>query len=66
MPSNFFFSIWFLDSNFAKVKSFHPYTFTLTETIYNLSVKQFGSQMSPHLLSGLIGIQIACKDHQTV
>jgi len=32
--------------------------------IYNLNVKQFGSQMKPHLLWGFIWIQIVCIDHQ--
>jgi len=32
--------------------------------IYNLSVKQFGSQMRPHVLLGLIWIQTVCKGHQ--
>ena len=32
--------------------------------IYNLNVKQFGSQMKPHILWGFIWIQIVCKGHQ--
>ena len=32
--------------------------------IYNLIVKQFGSQMRPHKMWGLIQILIVCKGHQ--
>ena len=32
--------------------------------IYNLNVKQFGSQMKPHILWGFIWIQIVCNGHQ--
>ena len=32
--------------------------------IYNLNVKQFGSQMKPHILWGFIWIQIVCIGHQ--
>ena len=32
--------------------------------IYNLSIKQFESQVRPHILWGLIWIQIVCKGHQ--
>ena len=32
--------------------------------IYNLNVKQFGSQMKPHILWGLIWIQIVCIGYQ--
>ena len=46
--------------NFQKIHCFHPF-FLL---IYNLNVKQFGSQMKPHILWGFIWIQIVCKVHQ--
>ena len=46
--------------NFQKSHCFHPF-FLL---IYNLNVKQFGSQMKPHILWGFIWIQIVCKGHQ--
>ena len=32
--------------------------------IYKLNVKQFGSQMKPHILWGFIWIQIVCIGHQ--
>jgi len=32
--------------------------------IYNLNVKQFGSQMKPHILWGFIWIQIVCIGQQ--
>ena len=32
--------------------------------IYNLNVKQLGSQMKPHILQGFIWIQIVCIGHQ--
>ena len=32
--------------------------------MYNQSIKQFGSQMRPHTLWGLIWIQIVCKCDQ--
>jgi len=32
--------------------------------IYNLNVKQFGSQMKPYILWGFIWIHIVCKGHQ--
>ena len=32
--------------------------------IYNLSVKQFGSQMRPHVVWGLIWIPTVCIGHQ--
>jgi len=45
---------------FLKIHCFHP-VFLL---IYNLNVKQFGSQVKPHILLGFIWIQIVCKCHQ--
>ena len=46
--------------NFQKIHCFHPF-FLL---IYNLNIKQFGSQMKPYILCGFIWIQIVCKGHQ--
>ena len=54
-----FFKYLFL-SKFSKNSLFPP-IFLL---IYNLNVKQFGSQMKPHILWGFIWIQIVCKGHQ--
>ena len=59
-------SCWVIFSNicfFQNIKKnhcFHPF-FLL---IYNLNVKQFGSQMKPHILWAFIWIQIVCKGHQ--
>ena len=55
-----FFKYLFL-SKFSKNSLFPPIFFFL---IYNLNVKQFGSQMKPHILWGFIWIQIVCKGHQ--
>ena len=46
--------------NFQKIHCLHP----LFLLIYNLNVKQFGSQMKPHILWGFIWIQIVCKGYQ--
>ena len=54
-----FFKYFFLSKD-AKNHCFLP-TILL---IYNLNVKQFGSQMKPHILWGFIWIQIVCKGHQ--
>ena len=54
------FKKYFFLLNFAKIQWF-PSKFL---PIYNLNVKQFGSQMRPHVLWGLIWIQIVCKGHQ--
>ena len=43
--------------NFQKNNCFHPFFLLL----YNLNVKQFGSQMKPHILWGFIWVQIVCK-----
>ena len=55
----FFSNICFFQ-NFQKIHCFHP----IVLLIYNLNVKQFGSQMKPHILWGFILIQIVCKGHQ--
>ena len=55
-----FFKYLFL-SNFSKNSLFPPIFFA---DIYNLNVKQFGSQMKPHILWGFIWTQIVCKGHQ--
>ena len=54
-----FFKYLFL-SKFSKNSLFPP----IILLIYNLNVKQFGSQMKPHILWGFIWIQIVCKGHQ--
>ena len=54
-----FFKYLFLQ-NFQKIHCFRP-IFLLK---YNLNVKQFGSQMKPHILWGFIWIQIVCIGHQ--
>ena len=54
-----FFNYLFL-SKFSK-KSLFPTIFLL---IYNLNIKQFGSQMKPHILWDFIWIQIICKGLQ--
>ena len=54
-----FFKYLFL-SKFSKNSLFPP-IFLL---IYNLNVKQYGSQMKPHILWGFIWIQLVCICHQ--
>ena len=62
----YLFACWVIFSNicffrnFQKIHCFHPFYLL----IYNLNVKQFGSQMKPHILWGFIWIQIVCKGHQ--
>ena len=55
-----FFNYLFL-SKFSKHSLFQP---IFLADICNLNVKQFGSQMKPHILWGFIWIQIVCKGHQ--
>ena len=55
-----FFKYLFL-SKISKNSLFPPIFFA---DIYNLNVKQFGSQMKPHILWSFIWIQIVCKGHQ--
>ena len=50
-----FFKYFFLSKD-AKNHGFLPNILL----IYNLNVKQFGSQMKPHILWGFIWIQIVC------
>ena len=54
-----FFKYFFLSKD-AKNHCFLPNI----SLIYNLNVKQFGSQMKPHILWGFIWIQIVCIGHQ--
>ena len=42
---------------------FHP-NFRWYRSLYNLSIKKFGTQMRPHILWGLIWIQTVCIGHQ--
>ena len=51
-----FFKYLFLSKLKKQQHCFHPF-FLL---IFNLNVKQFGSQMKPHILWGFIWIQIVC------
>ena len=52
-----------LGNFFKYYVSFHSFLPNIL-LIYNLNVKQIGSQMKPHILLGFIWIIIVCKDHQ--
>ena len=54
-----FFKYFFLSKD-AKKHCFLPNIVL----IYNLNVKQFGSQMKPHILWGFIWVQIICIGYQ--
>ena len=59
LPGKFYHFIFF------SIKFCNYYHFIQTfASIYNLSVKEFGSQMRAYILCGLIKIQTLCKDHQ--
>ena len=59
-------SIFFSFFSYKKCKMivFHLNSLAHQIEVYNLNVKQFGSQMRPHTLWGLIWITIVCKGLQ--